>query len=169
MRLGGCNNAKPLYLAILDRHLHRPAFFPWRLLRLSGRRQIQGHVRTSTISMITAHDDAVQQELLRRTQNDCKALALQAHDATRVQTCCSLNGCNGPSRDPATQGVLQQLKSVLNVSIVLETWNNAAKPVQGFAKSLSIVSKRGLVPTGPKKEYWSVKKRFVLGTEYSTR
>ena len=145
MRLGGCNNAKPLYLAILDRHLHRPAFFPWRLLRLSGRRQIQGHVRTTMISMITAHDDAVQQELLRQTQNDCKALALQAHDATRVQTCCSLNGCNGPSRDPATLGVLQQLKSVLNVSIVLETWNNAAEPLQGqqgFAKGLS---KRGLV------------------------
>ena len=138
MRRGGCYNAEPLYLAILDRHLHRPAFFPWRLLRLSGRRQIQGHVRTTAISMITAHDDAVQQELLRQTQNDCNAanaLALQAHDATRVQTCCSLNGSNGPSRDPATLGVLQQLKSVLNVSIVLETWNNAAKRLQGFAKA----------------------------------
>ena len=155
MRRGGCYNAEPLYLAILDRHLHRPAFFPWRLLRLSGRRQIHGHVRTTMISMITAHDDAVQQELLRRTQNDCKALALQAHDATRVQTCCSLNGSNGPSRDPATLGVLQQLKSVLNVSIVLETWNNAAKPLQGFAKGLSIVSKKR---TG---SYWSEKRVLV--------
>lgn len=158
MRRGGCYNAEPLYLAILDRHLHRPAFFPWRLLRLSGRRQIQGHVRTTAISMITAHDDAVKQELLRQTQNDCNAanaLALQAHDATRVQTCCSLNGSNGPSRDPATLGVLQQLKSVLNVSIVLETWNNAAKPLQGFAKGLSIVSKKR---TG---SYWSEKRVLV--------
>ena len=81
-----------------------------------------------------------------------------------------MNGSNEPSRDWATLGVLQQLKSVLNVSIVLETWNNAAKPVQGFAKGVSIVSKEDCFPgTSPKKEYWSVKKRFVLGTEYSTR
>ena len=84
------------------------------------------------ICMITAQDDTVQQELFRQTQNDCKALALQAHDVKRVQTCCSLNGCNGPSPDWATLGLLQHLKSVLNVSIALETWDNASRPSHLF-------------------------------------